>query len=98
MTGLLGMWEGTEIVELAQIWDGTVTGDKINGRVADDKLFIVPVKDEKFIKLVNEGDVRVKQVSDGLTNRDMTEEYQIQAKLGCGIVMAGGMGIYDAIA
>lgn len=85
-TGRFGYWEGIRLVEIPQ---GIQSIDETTGAqylVANDKLFIMPMADNKFIKLVNEGDSQVYQVTDAATRRDMTYEYEFQTKIGVGIV------------
>ena len=91
-TGVLGMWEGKELVEIPQIFEkGKVGTYKIDNTL----LWIMPVADEKFIKVVNEGDTQLSTVADKGTNMDMTYEYELQTKLGCGVMLSGVFGCYD---
>lgn len=70
LTGRFGYWEGIRLVELAQ---GFKKNDLSNTLIANDKLFVMPIgADNKFIKLVNEGDSQVYQVQDAASNLDMT--------------------------
>lgn len=55
----------------------------------------MPQTEERWIKLVNEGDTQISQVSDKDTNRDMTYEFEFQTKLGIGILLNGVFGVYD---
>ncbi len=41
----------------------------------------MPVADNKFIKIYDEGEAQVKEVSDGNTNMDKTIEYEYQQKM-----------------
>lgn len=91
-TGLLGMWEGKELVEIPQVFEkGKVGQYKIDNTL----IWVMPVADEKFIKVVNEGDTQLKSVADNGTNMDMTYEYELQTKLGCGVILGGAFGCYD---
>ena len=55
-TGLLGMWEGKELVEIPQVFEKGKVGEyKIDNTI----IWIMPVADEKFIKVVNEGDTQL---------------------------------------
>ena len=58
-------------------------------------LIILDNADEKFIKVVNEGDTQLMTVTDKDTNMDMTYEYELQTKLGCGVMLNGVFGCYD---
>ena len=91
-TGTLGMWEGKELVEIPQIFEkGKVGAYKIDNTL----IWIMPVVEEKFIKVVNEGDTQLMTVTDKDVNRDMTYEYELQTKLGCGVMLHGAFGCYD---
>lgn len=52
----------------------------------DNKLLVLPVSDNKPIKIVFEGDSLVKEVSDGTTNMDMSLEYKFITKFGTAVV------------
>lgn len=91
-TGMLGMWEGKSLVEIPQVFEkGKVGAYKIDNTL----IWIMPVADEKFIKVVNEGDTQLMTVTDKGTNMDMTYEYELQTKLGCGVMLNGVFGCYD---
>ena len=91
-TGTLGMWEGKELVEIPQVFErGKVGQYKIDNTI----VWVMPVADEKFIKVVNEGDTQLKTVADKDVNMDMTYEYELQTKLGCGVMLNGAFGCYD---
>ena len=90
-TGLLGMWEGKQLVEIPQVFEkGKVGTYKLDNGM----LWIMPVSEEKFIKVVNEGDTQLMTVADKNTNMDMTYEYELQTKLGCGVMLNGAFGCY----
>lgn len=90
--GRLGMWEGTGIVELAQVaLPGTMT--KV---LPVKKLWVMPIDPaNKMIKVYDEGDAQIKEVSDGNTNMDMTVEYEYQRKMGVGVVFSRYFGTYS---
>ena len=91
-TGTLGMWEGKELVEIPQVFEkGNVGKYKIDNTL----VWIMPVADEKFIKVVNEGDTQLMTVADKDHNMDMTYEYELQTKLGCAVMLNGAFGCYD---
>jgi len=91
-TGTLGMWEGHELVEVPQVFEkGKVGAYKIDNTL----IWVMPIADEKFIKVVNEGDTQLMTVTDKDTNMDMTYEYELQTKLGCGVMLNGVFGCYD---
>ena len=94
-TGLLGMWEGKQLVEIPQVFEkGKVGQYKIDNTL----IWIMPVVDEKFIKVVNEGDTQLMTIADKTANMDMTYEYELQTKLGCGVILSGAFGCYNITA
>ena len=91
-TGTLGMWEGKELVAIPQVFEkGKVGQYKIDNTL----LWIMPVTDLKFIKLVNEGDTQLRSIMDKDTNMDMTYEQEIQTKLGVAVMLNSAFGVYD---
>ena len=58
----------------------------------------MPVADNKFIKIYDEGEAQVKEVSDGNTNMDKTIEYEYQQKMGVATVIQRKFGFYKNIA
>lgn len=93
LTGRFGYWEGIRLVELAQ---GFKKNDLSNTLIANDKLFVMPIgADNKFIKLVNEGDSQVYQVQDPGQNMDMTYTYELQTKLGVGVITNLKWGVWN---
>ena len=71
-TGKLGIWEGTRLVEIPQRFAPNDTTTKL---VDNKKLLIMPVADNRFIKIYNEGESQIREVNDSATNMDMTIEY-----------------------
>ena len=90
-TGMLGMWEGYECVEIPQ---GFKRNDISQNLVANDILWIMPVADNKFIKLVNEGETQVYQITDAGAHMDMTYDFEMQQKLGVAILFNLAFGVY----
>lgn len=96
--GLLGIWEGFRVAEIGQ---GLKRGAGINSATVDylvdnNQLYIVPVDvNNKFIKIVNEGDAQISQVSDKDTNRDMSYEYQFMQKFGISVVFNTVFGYWN---
>ena len=90
--GVLGYWEGKELVEIPQVFEKGKVGTY---KIKNDLLWIMPVADLKFIKLVNEGEVQLNSVMDKGTNMDMTYEQEMQVKLGVGILLNSAFGVYD---
>ena len=91
-TGTLGMWEGKELVEIPQVFEkGKVGQYKIDNTL----LWVMPITDLKFIKLVNEGDTQLRAITDKDENMDMTYEQELQTKLGVAIMLNSAFGCYD---
>lgn len=83
-TGMIGVWEGIRKVVLPQAFEqGSVT----NKLVDNNRILLMPTGDNKFIKMYDEGDAQVKEVTDGNTNMDKTIEYEYQQKMGVATVI-----------
>lgn len=81
--GGLGTWNGVPLVRIPQVFEqGTRTF-----AYPENKFFILPLTDNKPIKLVNEGDSIYNEVSDGTTNRDMTIEAEYMFKMGVATIV-----------
>lgn len=95
--GVLGNWEGFRIAEIGQ---GLKRGSSINSQsveyqVDNNQLYIIPVGiANKFIKVVNEGDSQISQVSDKDVNRDMSYEYEMQFKMGISVILNTVFGVW----
>ena len=78
--GLLSVWNGYVLMPIKQ-------GHKLGTFefTMDNEVIYALCGDEKPVKLALEGDVIVKEVSDGLTNADMSLEQAVSFKAGCGI-------------
>ena len=94
-TGRLGIWEGIRLVEIPQSFAPNDTTTKL---VKNDVLLVMPVADNKFIKIYDEGEAQVKEVSNGDTNMDKTIEYEYQQKMGVATVLQRKFGFYKNIA
>lgn len=90
-TGRLGLFEGIRLVEIPQRFANNDTTTKL---VDNTKLLIMPVADNKFIKIYNEGDAQIKEVSDGTTNMDKTIEYEYQLKMGIATIIGKKFGMW----
>ncbi|MGM9544553.1 MAG: hypothetical protein ACI3T9_06165 [Romboutsia timonensis] len=78
--GLLSVWNGYMLMPIKQ-------GHKIGTFefTMDNEVIYALCGGEKPVKLALEGDVIVKEVSDGLTNADMSLEQAVSFKAGCGV-------------
>lgn len=93
-TGRFGYWEGIRLVELKQ---GFKLNDTTQYLVANDVLFIMPVGIEPMIKLVYEGDTQMYQVQDAGTHMDMTYDYEVQTKMGIGVITNQKFGYWKIL-
>lgn len=99
--GVLGIWEGFKVAEIAQ---GLKRGAAINSatveyQVDNSMLFVMPTGvSQKFIKVVNEGDTQIAQVTDKDTNRDMSYEYEMLFKMGISVIINQVFGVWTVTA
>ena len=93
-TGKLGLFEGVTLVEIPQRFANNDTSKKL---VDSTKLLIMPLKDNKFVKLFNEGDPQIAEVNDGTTKNDSTMEYEYQAKMGVATVIGRKFGMWTIV-
>ena len=91
-TGRIGYFEGIRLVELKQ---GFRLNDTTNRLINDKQLFIMPTGDNRFVKLVNEGQPEMRQVNDNTTNLDMTYDYRYMFKLGIAVMIALRFGVWN---
>lgn len=83
--GHLGTLEGGyKLVEIPQRFQKGSVSDKL---VNNNKLLIMPVTDNKFVKVVNCGETQIKEVTDSKTNMDMTYEYEVLFKMGVSVIV-----------
>ena len=92
LTGRVGHFMGYVLVELPQVFADNDTTTRL---VSNDVLYIMPVADNKFIKVFDEGDMLVKEVTDNTVNTDMTYEYMVQYKMGVAVVIGRMFGIWN---
>ena len=94
-TGRIGYFEGVRLVELKQ---GFRLNDTTNKLVDDKQLLIMPVGNNKFIKVINEGNPEMRQVNDNTVNQDMTYDYRYMFKLGVGVQIGLMFGVWNIAA
>ena len=92
VTGRVGHFMGYVLVEIPQVFADNDTTTRL---VSNDVLYIMPVADNKFIKVFDEGDMLVKEVTDNTVNTDMTYEYMVQYKMGVAVVIGRMFGIWN---
>ena len=91
-TGRIGYFEGIRLVELKQ---GFRLNDTTNRLINDKQLFIMPTGDNRFVKLVNEGQPEMRQVNDNTTNLDMTYDYRYMFKMGVAVMIGLRFGVWN---
>lgn len=94
--GHVGIFEGTRVVEIPQVFAKNDTTNKLVKNALDqDVLLIMPVADNRFVKLVYEGDAMIKEVTDNTVNQDMTYEVKYLTKLGCSVMIGRYFGTWN---
>ena len=58
----------------------------------------MPVGDNRFIKVVNEGQPEMRQVNDNVEHQDMTYDYRYMFKMGVGVQIGLLFGVYNIAA
>lgn len=90
--GHVGIFEGTRIVEIPQVFAKNDTTTKM---VDPNVLLIMPVADNKFVKLVYEGDSQIREITDNTENQDMTYEFKYMTKLGVATIIGRYFGTWN---
>jgi hypothetical protein len=89
-TGRLAKWMGNTVVEIPQAF----TPGTYDWAVDNDSLLIVPAAgDNKFIKFVDEGETRSRDLTEQDTH-DQTLDWQVQRKMGCAAIFGTTFGKY----
>lgn len=94
-TGRIGYFEGIRLVEIKQGFRLNTTTEYL---VDDKQLLIMPVGDNKFIKVINEGNPEMRQVNDNTATQDMTYDYRYMWKMGVGVQIGLLFGVYNIAA
>ena len=94
-TGRLGYFEGIRLVEIPQAF---ADGDTSKKLVDNTKLLIMPVGDNRFIKMYDEGNGEFYEVTDSMTHQDMTIDAEYQRKLGVATVINKKFGMWKITA
>lgn len=93
--GRLGIWEGVRLVEIPQVF---AKGDTSKKLVNSNALLVMPVADNKFVKLVYEGESRLREITDKDELNDMTYEFKYYTKLGVGTIIGRYFGTWNIVA
>lgn len=91
-TGMLGYFEGRELIEIPQVFEKNKVGAY---KIDNTLLWIMPASEERFIKLVNEGDTQLRAITDKDTLMDMTYEQEMMTKLGVAVMLNSAFGVWD---
>ena len=87
-TGRLGMYEGTVLMEVPQrLAIGTLAAGGISKLVPNDKLLILPISEDKFVKFVTEGETEIFQVTEKAELVDDFNTYEVSRRYGAGVVL-----------
>ena len=92
--GRVGHFMGYTLVEIPQVFADNDTTTRL---VSNDVLYIMPVADNKFIKVFDEGETLIKQVTDNTVNTDMTYDFMIQYKMGVAVVVGRMFGVWNIL-
>lgn len=92
--GHVGVWEGTRVVEIPQVFKKGDTSAKL---VDTNVLLVMPVQDNKFIKLVYEGNAQIREIADPATLNDMTYEFKYLTKVGVGVLIGRYFGTWKIV-
>lgn len=92
--GRVGYFMGYRLVEIPQVFADNDTTTRL---VSNDVLYVMPVADNKFIKVFDEGDIRTMEVTDSETNVDMTYEFEVQYKMGVAVVIGRLFGVWNIL-
>lgn len=90
-TGRVSTYNGINMVQIPNVHKANSFEFAYN----DNRLLVLPSTEVKPVKLVFEGDSLVKEVSDGLTNQDMSMEYKFITRFGCSLVFSTLYGEYS---
>lgn len=91
-TGRIGFFEGIRLVEIQQNF---ALNDTTHRLVDDKQLFIMPVSDNKFIKIVNVGEQEMRQTADMVSNQDQTYDYRLIFRMGIAIQIGLMFGVWN---
>lgn len=87
-TGRIKIWEGISTVEIPQVF----TAGTYDFKISDKTLYVLP-ENYRPIKMFFEGDTRSREFTSQDT-MDQTMDYQVQTKLGVGVVFEDLFGKY----
>lgn len=88
-TGRLGAYEGTTIVEVPQ---RLRMGGSFEKLLPNDKLLIMPVRNDKFVKFFDEGETEIFEITDKAALKDDFDTYEVHRTYGHEVVLGQYFG------
>lgn len=82
-TGRLGYYEGTPLVSIPQRL--AKKGASLEHMVATDRLLVLPVSMDKFVKFVNVGDAEILEITEKGARMDDSMKFEYQQSFGIGV-------------
>lgn len=89
-SGLVAMVAGMTLVELPTLHKK----NSFDFAYDENQLLVLPTNDDRFIKIIFEGEDRVYEVQDETVNMDMSFEYKFLTRFGTAVVFNTLFGIY----
>ncbi|GCD10435.1 hypothetical protein [Clostridium tagluense] len=90
VNGIVQSWEGYKVLVIEQVHKANTFDFAIDAK----KLLILPAN-VKPVKMVNEGESLINEVSDGTRNMDGSMEYMFQKKMGTSVIFNVMYGSWD---
>lgn len=81
-TGRLGLYEGTALVEIPQRL--AKKGGSLERMIDTNKLLVLPVSMDKFVKMVNVGDAEILEITEQGARMDDSMKFEYQQSFGIG--------------
>jgi hypothetical protein len=87
-TGRLGAYEGTVLLEVPQRLDV----DGVTRLIPNNKLLIMPVTEDKFVKFFDEGETEIYEIDEKAELKDDFQTYEVQRAYGAEVVLGRYFG------
>lgn len=89
-TGIIGSYEGTPLMEIPQKFTDKTLATPI---VANNKIYIMPAVENKFIKFVDYGESEL-TVDEKGANMDDMQSYEVQRRFGVSTILTRYYGVW----
>lgn len=89
LTGRLGSYEGTTLVEVPQ---RLVVGGSLQKLIPNDKLLLMPVTEDRFVKFFDLGETEIYEVTEKADLKDDFQTYEVRRAYGHEIVLGQYFG------